>query len=310
MRLVDLLSFMWSLRLQTNISLAELPTMFRASWLTPLPLLLCIPVYAQVKGKIYKECLKAADYKGCVQILMQDQHPSEGKQSPLAQLRSSLQVLPSRLDSTNLRDYSSNMQQFRDAISLVDAAALKTDWDRTFYAGALRIHRMLDALQSAWSTRIYQGTSHTYSGSSSSTYYRCSILKPLVENFNYAAGRNAVVYNGTPQKGLFGGNLGFDRCSPQEDEMASVIKTDIAELLVDPAIVKAKQERDRREKELERMSAWNRHLEKNPSLKAWAKANPSAAKAAQEKWEAEQRQSEPAKTSPGSYYKTFDFNKL
>ena len=301
---------MWPLRSQTIISLAELSSMSRASCLAPLLLLLCVPVYAQAKGKIYKECLKAADYKGCVQILTQDQHPSESKQSPLAQLKSSLQVLPSRLDSTNLRDYSSNMQQFRDALSLVDNAALKTDLDRTFYAGALRIQKMLDALQSAWSTRIYQGTGRTYSRYGSSSFYHCHYLKPGVENFNNAAGRNAVVYNGTPATGLFGVNLGIDKCSPQEDEMASVIKADIAELLVDPAIVKEKQERDRREKELERMSAWNRHLEKNPSLKAWAKANPSAAKAAQEKWEAEQKKSEPATTSPGFYYKTIDFNKL
>lgn len=266
----------------------------RAAFIVCASVLIASPVHSQATGKIYKECLKAADYKGCVQVLTQGAAQAPVQPSSIDRLRASLKVLPSRVESTNLRDFNANTQDFTDSLALVDVSSLKKETDIELHNGATRIQKMLAALQSAWSTRIYEGTGYTSGSrySSGSEYYRCHILKSGVEAFNYAAGRTAVVYNGRPAKGLFGGNLGIDDCSPQEYEMVSVIKSDIAQLLVDPAVVAAEKEKERKEAELAKMAAWERHLAENPTLKSWAEANPGPAKEARAKWEAENAKKE------------------
>lgn len=262
--------------------------------------LLGLPGHAQASGKIYKECLKAADYKGCVQVLTQGSTQSSAQTSAIDRLRSSLKVLPSRIENTNLRDFYSNTREFFDSLAMVDESSLKKDSDRELYSGAQKIGRMLNALQSAWSTRINSGTGYTSGGSK---VYYCHRLKPGVEAFNYAAGRNAVIYNGRPMKGLFGGSLGVDKCSPQEYQMVAVINSDIAQILIDPAVVAAQKEKERKEAELAKMAAWERHLETNPNLKVWAEANPAAAKAARTKWEAENAKKEKEnKAKTGSWW--------
>ena len=250
--------------------------------------------YCQEPGKIYKECLKAADYKGCVQVLTQGATQVPAQPSAIDRLRASLKVLPSRVENTSLQNFTTNTQDFTDSLALVEASSLKKEADLELYNGALRIQKMLDALQAAWSTRIYEGTGYASGSkySSGSTFYHCHRLKPGIEAFNYAAGRTVVVYNGRPAKGLFGGSLAIDDCSPQEYEMVRVINSDIAKLLVDPAVVAAEKEKDRKEAELAKMAAWDRHLASNPDLKAWAKANPGAAKSARAKWEAENAKKE------------------
>lgn len=260
----------------------------RAAFAICAAVLISPPAHSQAPGKLYKECLKAADYKGCVQVLTQGATQAPAQPSAIDRLRASLKVLPSRVENTNLRDFNTNTQDFTDSLALVETSSLKKGADLELYNGALRIQKMLDALQSAWSTRIHEGTGYT----SGSNYYYCSRLKPGVENFNYVAGRNAVVYNGRPAKGLFGGDLSIDECSPQEFEMVSVIQSDIAQILVDPAVVAAQKAKELKEAELAKMAAWDRHLASNPDLKAWAQANPGAAKAARAKWEAENAKKE------------------
>ena len=262
--------------------------------------LLCFPAYSQPSVKIYKECLKAADYKGCVQVLTQGAAQPPVEPSAIDRLRSSLKVLPSRLENTSLTVFYSNTREFLDSLAMVDESSIKKESNRELYSGAQRIRKMLDALQNAWSTRINSGTGYTSGGS---RYYYCSRLKPGVEAFNDAAGRNAVFYNGQPMKGLFGGNLSIDECSPQEYQMVAAINSDIAQILIDPAVVAAQKEKERKEAELAKMAAWERHLEANPNLKVWTKKNPAAAKAARTKWEAENaKKEEENKAKTGSWW--------
>jgi len=263
--------------------------------------LLGFPAYSQPSGKIYKECLKAADYTGCVKVLTQGAAQPPVEPSAIDRLRSSLKVLPSRLENTSLRDFYSNTREFLDSLALVDESSLKKDSNRELYSGAQRIRKMLDALQNAWSTRINSGTGYTSGGS---RVYYCYRLKPGVEAFNNAAGRNAVIYNGKPMKGLFGGDdLSIDECSPQEYQMVAAINSDIAQRLIDPAVVAAQKEKERKEAELAKMAAWERHLEASPNLKVWTKTNPAAAKAARTKWEAENaKKEEENKAKTGSWW--------
>ena len=70
--------------------------------------------------------------------------------------------------------------------------------------------------------------------------------------------------------------------------MVDSIRRRVAEALVDPEARKAELERKKKEKELCEMGPWNRKLEEDPKLKAWANANPSAAKEAMKKYVAKE----------------------
>ena len=236
------------------------------------------------------------DYKGCVQIRMQGIPQTD----PLLQLREALTVLPSRLENTSLNNFALNTQQFYDALSLVNETSLKDEIDLDFYREAKRIKEMLGALQNAWSMRIREGTRHTSSGT---RYYQCSVLETGVTRFNWTARRPAVEYNGVPSKGLFGRPTGLDNCAPQEYEMVRVINSDIAELLKDPAVIKAEKENREKEAEREKAAAWKRHLAANPELQKWATANPEEAEKARRKWEVENAKKEASQTPPNFHWK-------
>ena len=57
-----------------------------------------------------------------------------------------------------------------------------------------------------------------------------------------------------------------------------------AEIASREAQAKEEAAKRQREKELCEMGPWNRRLEEDPKLKAWAKANPSAAKSEMERY--------------------------
>jgi hypothetical protein len=260
-------------------------------------LLITLPVHAQVDPKAHEHCLKAADYKGCVETM---NGGAVTTSNSLSQLRAAMKVLPSRLESTNLRDFTANTQQFRDALALVEESNLQLQSDKDILVRAKQISRMVDALQSAWSDRINNGT---YYGRYGYKSYYCDVLSAGVSSFNLAAGRVAVYYNGVSKKMLF---TNMEDCSPQEYQMIDAIRVDIEAALVDPAVIKAQKEKEKRESELARLAAWDRYLEENPTLKAWAKANPNAAKVAREKWEKEQAKKENQPGVPaGDLWKAF-----
>ena len=136
------------------------------------------------------------------------------------------------------------------------------------------IKGMTNALQDYWSARISDGT---YYGTSGYRSYRCHVLSPRLESFNTFAGNKYRVGSNvsTTNSWLLGE---MQTCYPQESEMVGSINRRVADALVDPKVRKAELERKKKERELCEMGPWNRKLEEDPKLKAWAKANPSAAK--------------------------------
>tara|TARA_X000001036_G_scaffold185465_1_gene175004 strand:+ start:122 stop:751 length:630 start_codon:yes stop_codon:yes gene_type:complete len=151
------------------------------------------------------------------------------KASPkISNLMDALAILPSRLENTNARDFSSNVQIFSDSLALINNKDLRTNYEKGIYQDAKRIERMVNALESAWKSRISDGT---YYGSYSNSYY-CNVLKSGVARFNRAAGSQIVRYNGYFKKQpglLFSNVLSYEteECSPQEYQMVTVLKREI-----------------------------------------------------------------------------------
>lgn len=239
-----------------------------------------IEVSAQIDPKVHQQCLKAADYKGCIEV-MTGKQLAPATNGKIEQLKSAMRILPSRLQNTNLRDFSSNTQVFNDAVSSITPEDLKSEYEKELYEEAVKLRQMTEALQSYWSARIRQGTlySKTRYGSDS---YSCPVLKSGLDLFNAVAGNKyAVSFVMSTQKGLFGST---ETCYPQESDLVRSIGRRAEEALVDPAVRKTEIGKQKREAELARMAPWERHLEENPQLKAWAKANPVQAQKAREKF--------------------------
>lgn len=235
---------------------------------------------ARAQESAHEKCLKASDYKGCIEV-MEGGSAAPTAASQLNSLKSALKLLPSRLENTNLRDFTSNTQMFNDAVSAVDASALKTEYEKELFAEARSIQQMVYALQAYWSTRINRGT---YYGSYGYKSYYCSVLRPALSVFNsYAGATYSVSYNGYTTGGGFL-NPKMEKCSPQEGDMMRSISRRVSESLVDPEVRKAQLAKEKRERELAKMEPWLRHLEQNPGLKKWAEANPKAAETAKEKF--------------------------
>jgi len=233
---------------------------------------------AQVDPKIKSECMKAQDFVGCVKA-MRGNLDLKSDELPITKLKEALKLLPNRLSNTNSRDFTSNVQIFFDAVSLVDISKAKNDYEKELISEAIMIKGMTNALQEYWSNRISNGT---YYGRYGSRTYYCNVLGPRLEIFNTFAGdKYRVSSNESSKDSLFGK---MQTCYPQEGEMVDSIRRRVTEALVDPEARKAELERKKKEKELCEMGPWNRRLEEDPKLKAWAKANPSAAKEAKEKY--------------------------
>ena len=126
-------------------------------FLIPLLAALALPtaVNANVDPKIAEICMKAVDFQGCVNAMT-----GKSSNNNLENLRKAIKILPNRLSNTNLRDFTANTQQFKDALSLIDIDDLKTQEQKDFYLMSVRISNMVNALQNAWSRRISDGTSY------------------------------------------------------------------------------------------------------------------------------------------------------
>ena len=237
------------------------------------------PVSAEISAEVKATCMDAKDFLGCVQALSGS---SSIGANNLESLKKALKRLPSRLENTNLRDFTANTQFFNDAIADIAEDDLNTDYERFVLAEARAVSDMLDALQSAWSDRIRNGT---YYGKYSKSYY-CPVLRGGVAEFNVAAGYNSsytVDFSSTTTKG---GLLSFEteKCSPHEYKMIDAIEKRVADTLISPEEKQAQLDKEKREKELCEMAPWQRYLEENPGIKQWADANPGPAEAKKKKF--------------------------
>jgi hypothetical protein len=94
--------------------------------------LLAGPVMAQIDPKIKSECMKAQDFVGCVKA-MSGNLDLTSDESPITKLKEALKLLPERLSNTNSRDFTSNVQIFFDAVSLVDISKAKNEYEKSLF---------------------------------------------------------------------------------------------------------------------------------------------------------------------------------
>jgi hypothetical protein len=243
-------------------------------------LFLATPAVAQVDPTIHKQCKDAKDYAGCVKAFTAPPQPAD---DGLSALRGAMKQVAGRIRSGfSLRDSTLFFQPLTDQLSLVrdkypDSLAVKN---------ASKSSELFDVVQSAWQARI-----STLSVNQYFTVYSCEPTKKGVELFNQVAGTQAVAYS--VKGGLFGLTLGCQESvgTGHESMMLSYISGLLESGSVSPEEIAAREKAEaerkakiERRKELCAMEPWNRYLEENPNIKAWAKANPKAAEAKMKKF--------------------------
>lgn len=131
------------------------------------------------------------------------------------------------------------------------------------------MNRLLHQSEKAWGSRI-----NNQSTGELGTLYPLQITKKAVKFFNVSVGNDVIEYK---QYGNFFGQTSRKTGIENERKMMNFIQRILLEGSVDPSVID-KYESDR-ENQLRRANAeaWEENLLKNPSLKAWADANPSIA---------------------------------
>jgi len=149
---------------------------------------------------------------------------------------------------------------------------------------------LFDALQLAWQARIEAKAYQLSQYATGEDVYECGVLKRTVDNFNSVYGSNAVTWDF--KKGLFGTSVcRVPYGQLPEDYMRPIVNRVLREGSISPAEIAAKKKANaarvakiKREQELCALGPWNRYLEENPGMKAWAAANPGPAEAQKKKY--------------------------
>jgi hypothetical protein len=247
----------------------------------PIAALLVMPVMAQVDQQIHKQCKEAKDYVGCVKAFTTPQRPRD---DGLSDLRAAMKQVSARIRSGfSLRDSTLFFQPLTDQLALVSGKYPES----IAVQNARKAEELFGILQAAWQSRINTLSHGSYLG----TTYSCEPTKKGVEAFNLAAGMQAVTYS--VQGGLFGLAIGCLESVGRRHEgrMLSYVSGLLDSGSISPEEIaereKAKEElkaKAARERELCAMAPWNRYLDENPNMKAWAEANPKPAEARKQKF--------------------------
>jgi hypothetical protein len=259
-------------------------------WLLLIPTLamLAMPANAQVDPKVSAQCKDARDFVGCVKAFTT---PSVQVSDELTGLRGAMKQVAARLSSgTSLRDSTITFQPLVDALALVQGNFP----DSLAVQKATLASRLFDVMQSAWDLQIKAKSYQLSEYMKGEDIYACEVLKQSADAFNSTYGSSIINWNYT--KGLFGlnicrvpyGQLPLDYMYPVVIRVLNEGSISPAEIASRESQAKDADAKRKRERELCEMGPWNRKLEEDPKLKAWAKANPSAAKEAMNKFIAKQ----------------------
>lgn len=222
--------------------------------------------------------MNAKDFVGCVKAL--SGNIQDDASDSLAPLRSAMKQVAARLSSgTSLRDSTITFQPVVDQLALVS----ETHPDALATKAAARAVDLFDTFQEAWQARIQSLQS---TGGVWGTVYSCSVHSAGIKAFNRAVGSEVVPYKQSV-KTLIGIPVCNDeQVRPLEAKMNAFVVGVLKEGAVSPSVIE-EYEAERAEKyRVANMSAWQRHLDKSPGLKAWAKVNPSMAAKEQAKFNA------------------------
>lgn len=234
--------------------------------------------HAQVDPKVAKQCKDARDFVGCVKAFTA---PAATPNDGLTPLRNAMKQVASRLAvGTSLRDSTETFRPLIDQLAIVESQYP----DSLAVKNARLASNLFDALQVAWNARI-KAENYELNKYGGTKVYNCKVLKLSADNFDRAYGSSAI--NWTYTKGAFG----WTSCKVPygklpEDYMRPIVNRVLREGSISPQEIAAKEKAEaerkaklKREQELCALGPWNKYLEENPGMKAWAEANPSLAEA-------------------------------
>jgi hypothetical protein len=223
-----------------------------------------------ISDELKKTCMDSRDFVGCIEVLGGGSRKRESIE--LTELRNSMKKVSARLLSgTSLRDSSLVFQP------VIDSLALASDSypEALSVRAATKASRLFDILQSAWQGRIDTLRMVNYGG----TVYGCGPTQSGIDRMHGVIGSQAVMRSGrlndsTLARILVGGSCSESTVKFYERAMMRFVTGVLKEGAVDPAEI-SRYEKDRQSLyRISSMEAWERHLERNPGLKAWADANP------------------------------------
>ena len=231
-----------------------------------------LPANSQ-SADVHAKCLKASDYKGCVEVMTGGGVTAA---SPIKQLIESMKLLPSRMSNSSRASLYTSIQPFSDALSLAGSTERKGEYEEEVYNSASRISRLIDVMGNTWSDQISLRIKWQ-----SYTEPVCENARQRINQFNAIAGKPVVSYYEYSETFLW---QTTKRCSDPTVAMMNAITAEVQSATEDPEVKKAKLAKEKRQRELAEMEPWLRHLEENPGLKKWAESNPKAADAAKQKF--------------------------
>lgn len=145
----------------------------------------------QVSEAAHERCKDVADYVGCIKIFSGNfaevKTPDAGDE-----LKQALSILSSRIENTSLRDFSTAIQPFSDALAL--AASDEEYRDSQLVADAKKIESALSVARTMWGRHI----EFTAGGGLG---VPCNYANPLVDSYNFVMNGYAVQHR--IKKGLF-----------------------------------------------------------------------------------------------------------
>jgi hypothetical protein len=174
--------------------------------------------WTQVSDEIHQRCKDAADYVGCIQVFTGSIPTTKANDSE-ADLKKALKLLPRRLENTSLRDFSSAIQPFTDALALAETDDIIAD--SQLVRDSRKIDYALSVARSAWDTSIEASVEMSSSSPMFTTLARtnsCSVLNREVGAFNASLGGHAMNYPCSSEKG------DLMTIIRNENEMISIIR--------------------------------------------------------------------------------------
>ncbi len=174
--------------------------------------------WAQVSDEIHQRCKDVADYVGCVQIST-GSVPTKDNSSE-ADLKKALKLLPRRLENTSLRDFSSAIQPFTDALALAETD--DSIGDSQLVRDSRKIDNALSVARDVWNTSIEVGVEwdmrfEKIPSPKAFKLKRCDFLNLEVQAFNASLHGHAMNYPCSTNKGI-------DETIRNEGTMISIIR--------------------------------------------------------------------------------------
>ncbi|QNJ30304.1 hypothetical protein [Synechococcus sp. A15-24] len=228
------------------------------------------PVLAQVDPQVAEQCKDARDFLGCVKAFSQPAKIND----ELSALRDAMKKVASRLASgTSLNNSSSTFQPVIDAHAIVPAEQQNS----LAYQSASMAIDLFDLTQSVWQSRISNTVLAMGMGSVPGVthlYHQCVSFKNQVGR-SYGIIGKSIPWN-FRETGMFGGGCNLSGNSPESPLYRYTIGI-LKEGATNPNDIKEYSMKLKEAKRLASLGPWNRYLEKNPGMKAWAMANPGLA---------------------------------